>query len=234
MSQLEKGRNFSFCPSCGEKLTLPAREVLTAFPQAEDENISAQRDVAMRRTAFEAALVRLKGLLRDRNKEEKSPTCFISYAWGVSEHERWVLQLARDIRNAGIDVLFDRWHNPPGASLSRFTDQILSSDYVIVVGTPKLREKYETLSSDPVVAAELRLINTRLRQPAQYGPTIIPLLLAGTSLNSFTPLLQDLVGIHLYEEAFYFVNLFDLIWRIYELPFDHPMLEELRISMGPV
>ncbi|UCC32765.1 MAG: toll/interleukin-1 receptor domain-containing protein [Phycisphaerales bacterium] len=171
--------------------------------------------------------------MRDREEAEKRPTCFISYAWGVPEHERWVVQLAKDMQNAGIDVLLDRWHNPPGTSLTRFTDQILSSDYVVVVGTPKLREKYDTQASDPVVAAELRLINTRLRQPTRYGPTVIPLLLAGDSPGVFTPQLQDVVCIPFLEDELYFVNLFDLIWRLYELPFDHPLLEDLRASMSP-
>jgi len=233
MVQLEKKRPFSFCHGCGEKVALPGKEAVTPLPVEDEKHVAAQQVVAQRRTAFEAALVRVKGLLRDRGDVDKRPSCFISYAWGVAEHQRWVLQLAKDLRNAGIGVLFDRWHNPPGTNLSRFTDQILSSDYVVVVGTPKLREKYDTKASDPVVAAELLLINTRLQQPTRYGPTVIPLLLAGDSQSAFTPMLQGLVCIQFLDEDLHFVNLFDLIWRLFELPFDHPLLEDLRASMGP-
>ena len=102
-----------------------------------------------------------------------------------------------------------------------------------MVGTPKLREKYDTETSDPVVAAELELINIRLRQPSTYGPTVIPLLLAGDQRSAFTPLLQDVVSVRFLEEEQYFVNLFNLIWRLYELPPDHPFLEDLGTSMGP-
>ena len=35
------------------------------------------------------------------------------------------------------------------------------------------------------------------------------------------------------EEPFYFVNLFDLLWRFFDLPFDHPLREDLRRSMSP-
>jgi len=160
------------------------------------------------------------------------PACFISYAWGVPEHERWVVRLARDIQNAGINVLLDRWHCPPGYPIGRFTDQIEKSEFVVVVGTPKLRQKYETQESDPVVASELELINLRLRQPTRYGRKVIPLLLDGEPHIAFTPQLQDLAFVNFQNEAFYFVNLFDLIWRLYELPFDNPLLEELRASMG--
>ena len=120
------------------------------------------------RTNFETALVRVKSLLRDRGEAEK-PTCFISYAWGVPYHERWVLQLAKDLRNADIDVLLDKWNSPPGSDLVRYIDQILKSEFVIVAGTPSLLQKYDSNISDPVVAAELRLINLRLSKTANIA-----------------------------------------------------------------
>ncbi|MCH8960596.1 MAG: toll/interleukin-1 receptor domain-containing protein [Bacteroidetes bacterium] len=144
MAQLDKGRDFSFCPNCGERLALPAQEALTELPQAQEEQVAVEQIVVQRRTAFETALVRVKALLRDRAEAEKRPTCFISYAWGVPEHERWVIQLARDMRNASIDILLDRWHNPPGGDIDRYTDKIESSEFVVVVGTPLLKEKYES------------------------------------------------------------------------------------------
>ena len=232
MDQLNKGKDFSFCHECGEKLALPNPEPLTRLSRREEIELDAQQDIAQRRTAFEAALVRVKALLRER-KEEKSPTCFISYAWGVPEHERWVLQLAKDLRNAGVDVLLDRWHSPPGSNLDLFIERISSSDFVISVGTPKLREKYDTQKADPVVAAELKLINLRVRQPTEYGETVLPVMLDGDARTSLPPQLQPLVSVDFRQSAFYFRKLFDMIWRLYELPFDNPLLEELQASMSP-
>ena len=102
------------------------------------------------------------------------------------EHERWVLQLAKDMRNANIDILLDRWHNPPGADIGRYTNQIVSSEFVVVVGTPLLKEKYKSESSDPVVASELELIDLKLQQPKRFGRKVIPLLLAG-ELRRYIP-----------------------------------------------
>ena len=113
--------------------------------------------------------MRVKALLRDRDRSRK-PTCFISYAWGVPEHERWVLQMAKDLRNAGIDVLLDRWHSPPGSNLDLYLERIISSDFVIPVGTPQLREKYDTRTGDPVVAAELRLVDLRINLRSMVKP----------------------------------------------------------------
>ena len=230
MDQLEKNRYFSFCNACGQRLELSPPEVLTTFHPAEEQQVRAQQQIAERRTAFEVALVRVKGLLRDYGRSG-APSCFISYAWGVPQHEQWVLQLAKDLRNVGIDLSFDRWHNPPGASLSRFIDRILESRYVVVIGTPGLKKKYSAKTGDPVVAAELRLINQRLREPNEYGPTVLPLLVAGSPREALTPLLQDVVSIDFTEEPLYFMNLLNLIWRLYELPFDQPLLEELRASL---
>ncbi|MEO1466054.1 MAG: GTP-binding protein, partial [Cyanobacteria bacterium J06633_1] len=133
IAQLNRGRDFSFCNECGTKLRLPSPEALTHLSKKDERELDVQQTVAKRRTNFETALVRVKALLRDRGSTEK-PTCFISYAWGISEHERWVLQLAKDLRNADIDVLLDRWHSLPGSDLSRYIDRILESEFVIVVG----------------------------------------------------------------------------------------------------
>ena len=231
MDQLNKSKNFTFCHGCGKKVFLPPPEVLKS--QQFDKHIPDEPlEAENLRTAFEAALGRIKGSLRDLGKEKK-PTCFISYAWGVPEHERWVLEFAKDLRKADVDVLLDRWHNPPGSDLGRYVDQILKSDFVLVIGTPALLKKYETQVSDPVVAAELRLINLRMREPSSYGQTVIPLLLDGDPHSSFIPLLQTLVRVDFRLSTFYFRHLFDMIWRLYNLPFDNPLLEDLQASMTP-
>lgn len=230
--QLNKGKNFSFCHECGEKLTLPSPESLTRLSHREETILDAQQIIAQRRTAFEAALVRVKGLLRDRG-EAKKPTCFISYAWGTPEHQRWVLQLAKDLRNADIDILLDRWNVIPGSNLDRYIEQIMETNFVVVVGTPGLLQKYKSTTTDPVVKAELEMVNMRLRQSNKYGHTILPILVEGDAHTSFPPQAQKLIYVDFKQTAHYFRQLFDMIWRLYNLPFDNPLLEELQASMTP-
>ena len=104
---------------------------------------------------------------------------------------------------------------------------------MVVVGTPNLRKKYGSEASDRVVAAELELINLRIRQPSSYGRTVLPLLLDGTSKTAFTPQLQKLVSIDFRDPDYYFRRIFDMIWQLYDLPFDNSLLEELQASMSP-
>ncbi|MGB8194703.1 MAG: TIR domain-containing protein, partial [Chitinophagaceae bacterium] len=229
INQLEKNRNFSYCNNCGEKLTLPERQMLT-FKQ--DLHLEIQTEIATLRTRFESAIIKVKAFVRDNVSNLKPPKCFISYAWGNNNHEQWVLKMAEHLKKAGIEVILDQWSNPPGSSISKYIEEIGSSEFVIVVGTSLLKEKYTSETKDSVVTAELKLINTRLRQSTQYGKnSVIPILLEGDEFSSFTPLLQDLVYISFQTEEHYFFSLFKLIWHLYKIPPDNPFLAELQKSM---
>lgn len=231
MDQLNKKKDFSFCHECGNKVSLPSPEPLTRLSRKEEIILDEQQAIAQRRTAFESALVRIKGLLRDSGRDQK-PTCFISYAWDTSEHQRWVMQLAKDLRNADIDVLLDRWNVVPGSNLDRYIEHIMDTNFVIIVGTPSLLQKYASTASDSVLKAELEMVNMRLRQTSEYGHTILPILLDGEVNTSFPPQAQKLIYVDFKQTNQYFVQLFDMIWRLFNLPFDHPLLDELRTSMA--
>jgi hypothetical protein len=34
---------------------------------------------------------------------------FISYSWSSQEHQQWVLDLASQLRESGVDVTIDKW-----------------------------------------------------------------------------------------------------------------------------
>lgn len=231
MNQIQEGLDSLFCNKCGTQLAISIDAELTALPINTQETLDHEQAVARRRTAFEEALVWIKSILRVQGTETLRPSCFISYAWGDSVREKWVLTLAKDLRNAGIDVIFDRWHNTPGTSIVKFIERIESSDYVIAVGTPQYLEKYNTETADPVVDAEIRLIGTRLRKRTEERVRIIPLLLAGEKYTSFPPLFEDSVHIDFRDEDNYFVSLFNMILTLCRIPFDIPYLDTLRNSM---
>ncbi len=235
MNQIKKGRKIIHCSNCGLKINIPETTELTPIDGVDRKTISYEQNVVKRRTDFETALIRIKGILREREEKEgvHLPSCFISYSWGTTEHEKWVLQLAKDLQNADIDVLFDKWDNVPGASITKFIDKIDQADFALAVGTKLYLEKYKTESSDPVVDAEIRMIQTRLRKKTRIRETVIPLLLEGTQKGSFPPQFEDSVFIDFTENKNYFVELFRLIMRLYNIPFDHPGLDELIETMKP-
>jgi hypothetical protein len=189
------------------------------------------------RTRFETALVQVKAYVRDPQKKARPPTCFVSYAWGEVAHERWVeKRLARDLQNAGIDVILDRWHNAAvGAPVHRFISLIEKSRTIVVIGTPLYRKKYENKLSKTgsVVAAEVDLIAQRLLGTEKQKNTVLPVLLDGDEQKSLPPLLRGRNYADFRREAVYFAKLFDLILTLYSIPFESPAVADLRDALHP-
>lgn len=232
--RLENKHKNIFCSNCGQEISILDTAAWTPVMSESSSIITDEKARVSKRTKYEAALVRIKVILRELGRNaEPSPSCFISYAWGVEAHEKWVLQLAKDLRNAEIEVLLDRWHNEPGDSITKFIAKIAVVDFAVAVGTLKYREKYETETSDPVVDMEIRMIDTRLRKRTEIRKTVLPLLLEGNHETAFPPLFEDSVYINFKDEKRYFVELFRLILRLYNIPFDHPGLDELMGSLEP-
>src|SRR6185295_9159871 len=130
--RLKEGKAFAFCNECGEKLTLPTMEEPIQLTREVQAEVESQRRAAEQRTRFEQAVFRVRAYVAEQ--KITPPECFISYAWGVPEHERWVeKRLATDLQKAGLAVLLDRWHNAQiGASVMRFVERIEECGRVIV------------------------------------------------------------------------------------------------------
>ena len=113
--QLNKKKDFSYCHECGEKVSLPSPEPLTRLSQKKKSfwMHSRQLQNAARHSNPHWCASKDYCVIR----QDKKPTCFISYAWGAPEHQRWVMQLAKDLRNAEIDMFLDRWNVVPGSNL---------------------------------------------------------------------------------------------------------------------
>ncbi len=64
----------------------------------------------------------------------KAPSVFISYSHDSAEHKAWVLRLAADLRERGVDATLDQWDLAPGQDVATFMQKgILDSDRVILV-----------------------------------------------------------------------------------------------------
>ncbi len=54
------------------------------------------------------------------------PKLFISYSWSSPEHVDWVLQLATQLREAGIDVILDKWDLREGHDATAFMEKMVN------------------------------------------------------------------------------------------------------------
>lgn len=232
--RINEAKSFAFCNDCGEKLALSQSAEPIQLTREVEAEVEAQRRTAEQRTLFEQAAFRVRTYASEQNI--KPPECFISYAWGVPEHERWVeKRLAADLQKAGIKVVLDRWHNAQiGASVSRFVEYIEESDRIVVVGTPLYREKYENRDSRSgyVVAAEVDVISNRLLGTEAQKLSVLPVLLDGEKTAALPALLHGRVHADFRDEFLYFTTAFDLILSLYQLPPNHPAVTDLRESLS--
>jgi len=226
----EEHKDFAHCSECGRKFALPEAQELTLQTQPVESSIEAQTRIVDERTNFEALLAKFEA--RMKAEKIRSPKCFISYAWGEPDHERWVERMANDLVKAGIQVIYDRYENQFGDSLSRFVSRIANSTNVVVVGTPLYLKKFKNGSATgTVVAAEVDLISQRLMGTSKQKRTVKPLLLAGDKKTALPPLMHDRIHADFLDESAYFATMFDLIVSLYRLPQNHPSVVELRASL---
>jgi hypothetical protein len=55
-----------------------------------------------------------------------SPKLFISYSWSSCTHEDWVLSLAGELRESGVDVILDKWDMKEGHDAHAFMEKMLT------------------------------------------------------------------------------------------------------------
>ncbi len=223
-------KTFLFCDECGEKINLPMLPERLALNNEDRAAVTRDQVLSEMRTIYESALSSVKKFVLDKGQRTKQ-SCFISYAWGDPVHEHWVLRLADDLRKADLTVVLDQWDSAAfGTILTRFISRIDECDFILAVGTPAYRQKYENKVSPhgSVVAAEIDLMSRRLLATEAQKTSILPLLLEGEEQSSFPPLLQGRVYADFKQEEHYLVTLFDLVLTLYHIPFDDPMVRDLR------
>lgn len=67
-------------------------------------------------------------------EEPRMSSVFISYSHDSQEHKAWVLKLATDLRNSGIDATIDQWDLVPGQDVALFMQRgITKADRVLLL-----------------------------------------------------------------------------------------------------
>ena len=170
---------------------------------------------------LKACLDKIKELYMPKNKNPL--TCFISYAWG-NEYTKLVQDyLVNYVRRAGFTVPFDLDHGAGKESMPKFLDNINKVDFIVIVGTNKLLEKYNwepsyTGEIPPVVQSEL----IRICHLAESGHShkIRCLLAEGNVDESLPPALRSFVRIENFKcgQENYFDGVLELVKSLYEIP----------------
>jgi hypothetical protein len=57
---------------------------------------------------------------------QAAPKLFISYSWSTPEHEQWVINLATELRESGVDVVLDKWDLKEGHDAISFMEKMVT------------------------------------------------------------------------------------------------------------
>jgi len=142
-----------------------------------------------------------------------------------------VIELAKDLKNAGIRVLLDQWDNAePGHSIARFIQRIYACDFVLAVGTPLYKRKADNEVSEEgsIAAAEVDMINNKLMGTEQEKRTVLPLLRTGIVKDSLPQFLWGRTYADFRADERYFVALLDVILTLHQLSFTDPTIASVR------
>ncbi len=55
------------------------------------------------------------------------PKLFICNSWLNAEHEQWVVDLATELRESGVDVILDKWDLKEGHDAVAFMEQMVTN-----------------------------------------------------------------------------------------------------------
>lgn len=92
-----------------------------------------------------------------------NPKAFISYSWSSLEHAEWVLRLATELREAGVDAILDKWDLNEGDDAHAFMERMVvdpTIGKVIIVCDRLYAEKADGRSGG--VGTETQIITPEL------------------------------------------------------------------------
>ncbi len=225
---------FSLAPSL--KASLKQEEQLSS-PASHRSALIADKDLLAFKNALDFIKHERQSYAPLQQLKEDEPRCFISYAWGVPEQEHLIHSLAGHLRDAGINVYLDIWHNTAGTGIAQFAELILDdkTDFVVLAGSRKLMEKYNSASSSTaerklgnktvysVVKLELSMIGKRATGPID---TILPIVLEASHEEVLPKFLWNTVSVGFQNRQAYPLNCFNLLGRLYKLGTDDPFLNK--------
>lgn len=64
---------------------------------------------------------------------ENAPKMFVSYSWSNPEHEQWVIDLATQLRESGVDVILDKWDLKEGHDSIAFMEKMVTDPAITKV-----------------------------------------------------------------------------------------------------
>lgn len=149
-----------------------------------------------------------------------NPKAFISYSWTSPEHEAWVLRLATELREVGIDVILDKWDLKEGHDAIAFMEQIVTKSEikkVILICDQKYTEKTDGRKGG--VGTEAQIISPAIYTKADENKFVAVASELGADGMPFLPAYyRGRIYIDLSSNQIYAENFEKLVRWVYDKP----------------
>lgn len=145
--------------------------------------------------------------------EAENKKVFVSYAWDSEEHKEWILKLATNLRQHGVDVILDQWDVRLGDDLSSFMEQGLTKSHLVIC---VCSDKYIAKTNDGLGGAgyEKRILASEMLNDEDKR-FIIPIIKNCSSERKVPRFLSGLKYVD-FDNGRYFNRYQELLERIYD------------------
>ncbi len=109
-------------------------------------------------------------------KNNMNPKVFISYAWSNEEYKEKVLELAKKLKNDGVEILIDRWDLKPGNDMYSFMEKSVSDPSVtnvLILLDPVYKEKADNRKGGVGTETQIISVETYEKDQTKYIPVVM-------------------------------------------------------------
>jgi len=146
-----------------------------------------------------------------------NPKCFISYSWDNDNHKDWVRYLAERLQYAGVATFLDQWDLKLGMNILQWIeDSISSSDYMLLICTPKFVERANNMKGG--VGQEKVIIGGEMYYKLRPQTGFIPIIRFGSTQDALPRYLGAAKWIDFREDDIFDLALEELLRHIYDSP----------------
>lgn len=153
---------------------------------------------------------------------EIAPKLFVSYSWSSKEHVDWVIKLASELRDNGVDVILDKWDLKEGHDAHKFMESMVADanvTKVIMVCDRKYAEKADVRNGG--VGTETQIISKKVYEQTNDKDSKFVIVVSETNEEgqAFLPAYWgSRIYIDLSDEDIYPQNFEQLLRWIYNQP----------------
>lgn len=150
----------------------------------------------------------------------ENPKLFISYSWSTPEHEDWVLRLATELVESGVDVILDKWDLKEGNDSNAFMEKMVTDKdvgKVIIVCDPVYALKADNRTGG--VGTETQIITAEIYQSVAQNKFVAVIAQKDEQGKTFVPTFyKSRIHIDLSDDDLYAKNFEQLLRWIYNQP----------------